>query len=300
EPALLWQLPLRSVGVTPALRDLVLTSGPRTRPEWQHWFKNPEEPCDWTAWRDFIELAKLEDVPVSNVLIEAAAGGALLCSVRRPGREQLAYLMNVVPAAGRPWMLLDVNLSGQPAIGDVGVHARIEQDAPLGPQHALLARTAGGEYLFGGNLEPRRAGRVYPRDEVLAAIAPLPFVQGASVVPVLSGGPASHFKLVLLVFCGLCGSNGAAENDGARATSEGGRLVAIEQAIRDALGDEHLPDHVILFPLHARRGAKQAVNHDWCQTQYVIGSLFRKSRMPLFRHLTAIRQACLDATATPA
>lgn len=297
EPALLWQIPLRSVGVTPALRDLVLARGPRTRPEWQHWFKNPEEPCDWTAWRDFIELAKLEDVPVSNVLVEAAAGGALLCSVRRPGREQLAYLMNVLPAAGRPWMLLDFNQSGQPAIGDVGVHARIEQDAPVGPQHALLARVAGGEYLFGGNLEPRRAGRIYPRDEVLAAIATLPFVRGGSVVPVLSGGPASHFKLVLLVFCGFCGSDGAPDADTA---TERARIVAVERAIRDQLGDEHLPDHVILFPLHARRDVKQGVNHDWCQAQYVLGSLFRKSRMPLFRHLTAIRQACLDATASPA
>jgi hypothetical protein len=288
EPALLWQVPLRSVGVTPALRDAVLARGPRTRPEWQHWFKNPEEPCDWTAWRDFIELARLDDVPVSNVLVEAAAGGALLCSMRRPGREQLAYLMNVLPAAGRPWLLLDASQSGQPAIGDVGVHARVEQDAPVGPQHALLARVAGNEYLFGGNLEPRRAGRVYPRDEVLAAIAALPFVRGASVVPVLSGGPASHFKLALLVFCG---SDGAAEPP----ASESGRLAALERVIRDELGDEHLPDRMLLFPLHARRDARQAVSHDWCQVQYVTGSLFRKSRMPLFRHLTAIRQACLDA-----
>lgn len=288
EPALLWQVPLRSVGVTSALRDAVLARGPRIRPEWQHWFRNPEEPCDWAAWRDFIELTRLEDVPVSNVLMEAASGGALLSSVRRPGREQLAYLMNVVPAAGRPWLLLDASQSGQPAIGDVGVYARIEQEKPVGPQHALVARVAGTEYLFGGNLEPRRAGRVYPRDEVLAAIATLPFVRGASVVPVLSGGPSSYFKLVLLVFCGSDGTDTPAASDSSR-------MAALERVIHDELGDEHLPDHVLLFPLHARRDVKQAVNHDWCQTQYATGSLFRKSRMPLFRHLTAIRQACLDA-----
>ncbi len=289
EPALLWQVPLRSLGVTSALRELVLARGPKTRPDWQHWFRNPEEPCDWSAWRDFIAQLKLEDVPASSVLVEAAAGGALLCSVRRPGREQLAYLQNVVPAAGRPWLLLDLNQSGQAAIGDIGVHARLEQDAPSGAQHALVARVAGGEYLFGGNLEPRRAGRIYPREDVLAVLSGLPFVHGASIVPVLSGGPASHFKLVLLVFCGSDGEPDPAV--------ERSRRPAIEQVICAELGDEHLPDHVILFPLHARQSGKGAVDHDWCQVQYVTGSLFRKSRMPLFGHLTAIRQAFLDRVA---
>lgn len=286
EPALLWQVPLRALGVTAALRDVALARGPRTRPDWQHWFRNPEEPCDWSAWRDFIAQLGLDDVPASSVLVEAAAGGALLCSVRRPGREALAYLQNVVPAAGRPWMLLDMSQSGQPAISDVGIHVRLDGETVLGPQHALVARVAGGEYLFGGNLEPRRAGRIYPREEVLAAVSELPFVHGASIVPVLSGGPAPHFKLVLLVFSGSDGEPDPAV--------ERGRRAAIEQVIRAELGDEHLPDHVMMFPLHARRGGKGAVDHDWCQVQYVTGSLFRKARAPLFQHLTAIRQAFLD------
>jgi hypothetical protein len=292
DPALLWQVPLRSLGVTSALRDAVLARGPRTRPEWQHWFRNPEEPCDWTAWRDFIERLALGDVPVSSVLVEAAAGGALLCSVRRPGRDALAYLQNVVPAAGRPWTLLDLSQSGQPAIGEVGIHVRLYGETPVGPQHAIVARVSGGEYLLGGNLEPRRAGRVYPREDVLAVVSGLPFVHGASVVPVLSGGPAAHFKLVLLVFSG---SHGAMDP-----AAERSQRAAVEQVIRAELGDEHMPDHVMMLPLHARQNGKGAVDHDWCQVQYVTGSLFRKARSPLFQHLTAIRQACLDSGTKPA
>jgi hypothetical protein len=98
--------------------------------------------------------------------------------------------------------------------------------------------------------------------------------------------------LALLVFCGSDGEPDPAV--------ERSRRVAIEQVIRAELGDEHLPDHVILFPLHARLGGKGAVDHDWCQVQYVTGSLFRKARSPLFQHLTAIRQAFLDSGTKPA
>jgi hypothetical protein len=111
---------------------------------------------------------------------------------------------------------------------------------------------------------------------------------------VLSGGPASHFKLVLLVFAG--GDMDPAMDPGV----ERSRRAAIEQVIRAELGDEHMPDHVVMFPLHARQGGKGAVDHDWCQVQYVTGSLFRKARSPVFQHLTAIRQAFLDSGTRPA
>lgn len=293
DPAQILALPLRCLGLAPALRDLLLAAGLRTRPAWGHWFKNPEEPLDWIAWRDFIEAYGLQDVPASNVLVEASSGGCVLLSPRRAGRDQLASLMNVRPAPGTPWCLLDVTGSGQPAAGDAGVLAPLVDAAPASPDHVLLSRLRGSEYLYAGNLEPRRAGRVYPDAEVLAAIADLDFVTGASVVPVVAGGAVTRYCFVLLVFTG-------AEDPAHAARVRGQRADELARCIRARLGEDFVPDRVELFPLYARKAEDGTVDHAWCHVQYLTGTLFRKANTPVFRHLTALRRACRDSAPAPA
>lgn len=283
EPSLMTAAPLRSAGVTAAVRDAV-AARPSGSPTWQHWFRNPEEPTDWLAWRDFVDRCGLGDVPASNVVIDAAAGGSLLWSPRRKSKLQLRYLAEVVPAPGRPWTLLDFTNTGQPAIADVGVFAPAMAGdvdlVPVEPQHMILAARGAG-YLYGGTRTPRRAGRVYPADEVIDAVASAPFLDGATVVAVPAGGATVAHRFVLVGFTGDAPTAGSdAERD------ELARLVAAE------LGPEFVPDQIVTFPLHARRLADRGgVDHAWCRAQFLSGLLFRKARTPVFRRLTAARDA---------
>ncbi|PRQ08666.1 AMP-binding protein [Enhygromyxa salina] len=282
---------LRSVGVTAAVRDALVARPPGQRPRWAHVFKNPDEPTDWEAWREFVELLDLRDTPMSNVLIEAASGGSLLVSPRRPGHAWLAELMNVSPAAGLEWALLDFTGSGQLAVADVGVFARASDGQPVEPVYIAMGRRRGAEYLHGGTIEPRRCGRVYPSDEVLATLADCPFLQAASVVAVTAGGPTVAHRFVLLGFTG----DEAAERF---AELKPLRVAELTRVLETRLAPEFLPDHIELFPCYARTEAG-LVDHDWCQAQYLSGTLFRKIKSPVFARLTALRHA-LESSPAPA
>lgn len=291
DPQLLEKFPLRSVGITAGLCEVLLRSRIE-RPRWAHVFRNPEEPTDWESWRDLIDALGLAQTPMSNVVVEAAAGGSLLCSVRRPGQAHLGALMNVVPAAGRPWKLLDFTGSGQAAVGEVGVFAPLAQldgpeDGDLLDPHIVLARRHGGEFLYGGATEPRRCGRVYPLPEVLAMLEDCPFLRGASLVAVPAGGPTLEHRFVLLGFTG----------DEPSATFETLRVARTEE-LRRVLGTrltpELLPDRIELFPCFARE-VDDKVDHAWCQSQFYSGSLHAKVRTPVFQRLTALRGALSQA-----
>ena len=316
EVKLLFNAPLRSVGVTAPVRDALLSAGLSGKPAWQHWFRNPEEPTDWEIWRDFIQTCSLGETPMSNVVIDTASGGSLLWSPRRRSTLQLRYLANVAPAPGQPWTLLDFTRSGQPAVADIGVYAPtiIEQAPPTGgkgslparsqvgptagspigpidptpvaPQHMIIARR-GQEYMYGGTIEPRRAGRVYPTAEVLDALADIPFLDGATIVAVSQGGSAVAFCFVLVAFTG---AESLPRHDALRHR----RIAEFEARIVNRLGDEFLPDSIVTFPLHARRvdsDPEGEIDHDWCQAQYLSGQLFRKARTRVFQQLAAVRAA---------
>lgn len=277
DPTLLDAFPLRSVGLDAAMCEAWLRVE-ANKPRWQHVFRNPEEPTDWEAWRELIETLELQRTPMSNVVFEAASGGALLASPRRRGSDHLAALMNVVPAAGQPWMLLDFTGTGQPSVGDAGVFAPLPDE----PMHIALGRRRGGEYLYGGTLEPRRSGRVYPVEEVLAALEDCPFLHGASVAVAPAGGSTLAWRFVLLGFCGH-------EPRARFETLREPRIEELQRMLVQRVGAWCLPDRVELFPLLPRM-AEDAVDHAWCQTQFDTGTLFAKARTPLFHHTTALRQ----------
>jgi hypothetical protein len=317
DPRLLLAYPLRAVGLTRAVRDLLREKPLGPVKTWSHWFKNPEEPLDAREWIDFVAAHALEDVPASNLLIDAAGGGATLFSVRRPDgvthhapRHPSGVSLKVVPSAGVPWALFDVDRSGARAPDESGLFT----EAPPPPKkikpaelgYVLLSAVGGGEYLYAGTMPPlaekpsdpsplpRREGRVYPQGEVLAAIADLPFVADASFAAVPSGGPAARALILLLVFTG-------AETPEECAKEEAKRAEAITRRIRSALGDEPEPDKILFFPLYARRTKKQEVDHAWCAAQFHRGSLTTKSQSQMFQLLTALRKRCVrDVIGPPA
>jgi hypothetical protein len=273
-PALLTEHPLRALGVTPALRDLLL----RTRTSLKnvsHWFRNPEEPIDWQGWRAWVRQCGMAAVPSSNVLVDPAAGGAVLCSPRRVRDVHT----EAPPAPGRAWTLHDVNMSGQEAPGDLGVFTLVP-DKARPPGYVVLTR-AYGVYHYGGPRTARREGRVYPAAEVAEVVSGLPFVRGALVLPAPTGGVAGHYRQVLLVFTG------------AQQLNASPWLQEIRRRIELQLGAEYLPDRTDFIPLYPRK-VEGVLDEAWCQSQYLTGALYRKSSDPLFQSLTALRGQLLE------
>lgn len=289
DPSLLAELPLRSLGVSATVRDALLDT-PGLRLRCAHLFRRLEEPCDWQAWRELVELLGLETTSMSNLLLDAAAGGCLLASPRRPGRQHLAHLMDAAPAPGRAWTLLDFSGGGQPTVADVGVFAALEgirepgdEGVAMEPMHAVLGRRRGLEFLYGGTVEPRRGGRVYPAQEVLETLADCPFLDGASVVAVAAGGSTLAWRFVLLGFVG-------AEAEDRFRRLEPPRTDELRRVLETRLCFELLPDAIELLPYHARRRDGE-VDHEWCRAQYLGGVLARKLRTPAFLRLSELRRA---------
>jgi len=273
-PALLTEHPLRALGVTPALRDLLLRARTPLK-NVAHWFRNPEEPIDWQGWRAWVRQCGLSAVPSSNVLVDPAAGGSVLGSPRRVRDVHT----EAPPSPGRAWTLGDVNMSGQEAPGDLGIFTLLPgEERP--PGYLVLTR-AYGVYHYGGPRTARREGRVYPAAEAAEVVRELPFVRGAIVVTAPTGGVAGHYRHVLLVFTG------------AQRLNAGPWLQEIRRRIELQLGAEHLPDRTDFIPLYPRK-MEGEVDAAWCQSQYLTGALHRKSTDRLFQALTALRGQLLE------
>lgn len=274
-PQWLSDLPIDSLGVTPALRDLLLSLAEPLEATWGAWFRDPSAPLEWQPWRDLLARPELAERACVNLYPEFGAG--LLCSPRRRGTW--AINQHVIPAPGRPWALAAVDGSGQGAFAEAGLFDP-DGDGALPLDAVLSAR--GTEWFFAGTLDPRRAARTWPVDEVLAAAERAEGVLGASAVSLPSGQHPNLSHHLLLIFTGPDGDRGAA-------------LAAVEARIRYDLGADFLPDRVEVYPLLPRREGG-AIDHGWCRVQYFAGLLHQKSHHPAFEALTRARFTFLNAS----
>jgi hypothetical protein len=235
------------------------------------WLRNPEEPFDYFAWQDFLRSQELLAVPHANLLIDAAAGGALLFSARRAG----VLHPEVWPAPGCEFALLQPGAKEQAALGSASLFAAKPPGDKPHPGHVLLLRSRGG-YQYGGTLTQRRAGRAFPAAEVCAALEPMPQHVGAVVLPLPGSAQGEVDRFALVLFTAGPVPDGLVEEAGAR--------------IRVQLGEDAVPDRVLAFPLVPRR-KEGAIDKEWVQSQLLRGLLPIKAREPAFRTLTALRRA---------
>ncbi|MDY7233063.1 AMP-binding protein [Hyalangium rubrum] len=282
DPTPLYTHPIHTMGVCPELREILLKSRSGSLAKVSLWFRSPEEPLDWKSWRDWVRQCELTEAQHANVLIDAAAGGMVVGSLRRVGDIHV----DASPAPGRTWTLKDINMSGQEAPGDVGVFTLLpDEERP--PGHVVLSRVR-DQHLYAATRDVRREGRVYPAAEVVTALQDMPFSAGASVFPVPTGGLQGH-SYVLLVFTG-------AELPAVTAREAGTRREQIRQHLELQLGAEYLPDRIEFFPLYPRM-AKKGLDDAWCRSQYETGALHRKSNHPIFRAITGVRGRLLESEA---
>lgn len=292
-PRLLGQVPLRILGITEGLRDLLLRTPSGMLTELQLWFRNPEEPARHSAWDKLLKLAPFANIHHLNMVFDSAAGGSVLCSERSFRRIH----GTVLPTLGVPFELKLTAPAGPRSLSGTGVFAPVTQQ----PGYIVLAKTS-DSFFYGGTLTPRRSGRVYASADVIALAGTVPGVEQAAVVAVPSSELVGLWQFVLLLFCGGLPALDLSPEQISKIRD------TIEQRIRNLLGPEHLPDHIEVVPLSVRRKEtpQGEVDPDWVQTQFASGLLQRKADMPAFRTLSALRAAAqrtpigrLTATSEP-
>ncbi|MEM9491244.1 MAG: AMP-binding protein, partial [Myxococcota bacterium] len=291
QPGLLFDFPLHSIGITGQLRDAILRYHEPVQASWDHWFHELEAPLEWSAWRDLVEHLHLTECAASSVLFEAASGGSVLSTARRAGYDHLRAPHNVEVGWLRPWTLRDLNGSGQGALSSIGLFTELRDEEPYGPDHVLLTQLSAAVpdpsngpavYMYAGNMEPRRCGRVFPTAEIRAAVAELPFVIETCIVGIQSGLSASHWNFALLIFCG-------ADTGVLRTAERESRIEQLRVILRARVGSEFLPERIELYPFYPNRTETGEVDHDWCKLHYVTGGLHTRAQTPVFHHLARLQ-----------
>lgn len=261
--------PVTVLGLSPAF-TASLRASPRGRPaSVKALFRSVGDPLDWVESRDALLRNDLGKVPLFNLLIDAAAGGAVLSGARRPAGVSAKAL----PAPGVPWDLFDP-ATKKPTTADAGVFVP-RGGKPDEDGYFLLART-GTEHLWGSTLEPRRSARAFPGEALSAAVSELPFVQGAAVVPMAGAGPRGDTRFVLCVFTGGRPVEPAFQKE-------------IARLVNERLGPDWTPDAVEMFTLYAR-GKGKKTDAGWCAASYLSGRLHARAADPAIQKLTALRR----------
>lgn len=265
------------VGVTPPLRDQVLADEVSSR-SWRLCYWDPGQPFDWNAWDAFARKLKTAGTAASmNFLSSAAAGGSLLWSPRHPQRMPLA----VQPAPGVAWELRDMTALDQPTQGATGIYMpQPEGGATQSPGKFILSRFHDG-FVFSGSQHPLTHGVVFPAEEVIGLVETHAEVEGASVVSQPQTDALFQHENTLLVF--LPGAT----------IVETGKLqleMTYMQWIVQELGEAAKPDRIRFLPLYPRRNEFGQVDHDWCRSQFLDGTLERKVQDPIFLALSDLRR----------
>lgn len=275
KPKLLAEGRLRAVGVTDAVREMLLDGPVEVGKAWDFWFRDPAESQDIEEWREFVKVLQLSDAFAGNLRWNASLGGCILFSIRRKGSPH----PNMLPAAGVPWKLVDPADDKRESLWGHGLFAvrPPEMEVEDGVVAGGMLAPRKHEWMFVRPVLSRRSGRCYPVQEVLEALLSLPFGAFCSMVEVPASGAGNSSIFVLLVFVG------------GRKVNEAQLAEAIRKKVLRELGREFLPDRIQVLELHPRRGQDGEIDHEWCGKEFLSGALSRRSRGEVTRCLTELR-----------
>jgi hypothetical protein len=277
KPELLTDHPVRSMGISTRIRDILVNHPITIDQPWNRWFRNPSESYDINQWQHFIKTLKIEDISAVNLKWDAALGGCSLFSSKIKGKAHL----RILPSAGISWSLMDPAGSDQESFTDYGVFSVSPAGQETDDQTAtssLITRN-GNEWLFTGSSVAGRSGRHYPVEEVLETIQEIPNCSLCSMAKLPAPRMAGDHIFILLVF-----TNNTAGVDEAKTVKE------IRNTLVRDMGEEFLPDRILFYPLYPRRDPDNKIDHEWCHSQFITGGLLRKSKDELYHCITMIRE----------
>lgn len=235
-------------------------------------FRDLEEAWEIPLWNRFQKVLG-PTTEATLVLLEPSVGGVALTSVPCDDRSEGA--VRVLPGT-RSGI---IPLEGAPPSSSLGT-LQLEA-AGAAPPYVLLASLGGERYRYLGTQRPRRAGCVFPRDVSIEAVRRLPGVLAASVVALPTGGERGGACFGLVVFV-----HSPSRWDDERAARV---QRCVEGFLGEVLAPEIRPDFVECHPLLPLEDADGTVDVGWVTEQRLRGSLKKKSRLSVFRRLTALR-----------
>lgn len=271
EPARLLEQNIDILGVSRSLRDLLQRKPPDGEKTWRYWFKHPAESADLTLWQNFVKQLQLQRSYSGNLLWNASLGGALLFSTKCLGQPHY----EAMPAAGMCWQLGVITAPDLPRLDGFGqialgkeVKGKIVWTAT---PHILALYLNSWHYL--GNYPRGRAGRTYPRLEIMGVLSGCePYL--ALIEAPVTGGDADP-RQVLLAF------------------GENIDTKTLQDRIETELGCEFLPDRIEVLPLLPKRSQEGKADQEWCQFHYLTGELYRRQHSPIYRCLSELKQKIL-------
>jgi hypothetical protein len=271
DPKLLERLGVTMLGVSRPLRDRLLSFGVRAGTFSRRAFRSVTDTQDFGPWQDFAALCTSHDMQCFDVLANAPTGGAMLASA--PSQQAPQAILWPVP--GQTWQLSEIGGGTVPALGASGVFTVLRDDAddPSMPR-VVLAETSDG-WLFSGPMERGPSGTSYPVEEVARVVETHSEVAAASVV-LVPGRWLNDARVVLLAFV-----------DGTPTRGTSVLASELEALLEREMGEGVRPDRVEVYPLRPRY-VEGAVDHAWCRSEYLSGSLGRKAKSELFVTLSRL------------
>ena len=261
-------------GVSVRCRDAVI-SGKLTPKGWARWFKDPSEPYEWSAWRQFeATLAAVTPAPMGqNILFSPTLGGAALFSPPTPSVD-----LDVLFTPGLDWVLEEPATPGQATEAPAGVLA-IQGVSAASTGRIVLSDT-GGSYLFSGSMLGGRNATALPVRELSALAGTHPVVDAAVVLSTPDPQLLNAVTTTLLVFV-----------DPARDPRPVAPLLeaALKETIRRDMGAAYLPDRIVAAPLTPRR-IEGAVDVQWCRFQLQTGGLRKMTNSETYRLTSLLRR----------
>lgn len=223
------------------------------------------------AW---LREGDLAAVVASQLHLDSASGGALLYS--DPQRGGIAQALHLGWAIRH--RLEDPGRPGQPSPQTSG-RLRMVAAPPAADAELLLSRLPNG-YFLGGTLTPRRRGRSFLAEPLLAFLRRRTVGYDYTLVK-QAGQPDAEFHLLLFL-------GAEASQDITTAGAASPDLAALCAEIAVALGPLAVPDHIRVLPIHPRlRGG--VLDHGFYQSSHDTGLLPRLCRDPALRAISTLR-----------
>lgn len=269
EPTLLKQLGVTVLGVHRKLREWLIARGQGLPSTIRLWFRSLTDMTETDRWDQFIQTVPDRKQPGIGVVNASVSGGACLFSPPVVGPQSL----RIWPAAGETWQLSEPIAGSLPSLNNAGVFTVMRgEDADQGFCQAVIGAWTDG-WAFAGSLDLGHDSQRYPYQDVEQLVETIDGVKHA-VAFTSTGRYLNDSKIVLLVF--------VEPAPGMRPPSL--EYHVISRLIEKEMGKNHLPDRIELVPLRPRV-LEGKVDRAWCRSQYMTGTLLRKSRLEMFRVL---------------
>ncbi len=267
------------LGLDDQSRKLMVTHQSDLASSLRLWFRDIAEPLDWQGWQNFQEGFGDASPWGMNLLVNGAFGGTVFFS---PKSNRVPPI-NVIPAPGIPWSLLDQTGPGETRRRSTGLYAA--PDTNLTPDHhgtILLSHPKPHELYFIASRDGVSGARTYPVEEVQSLVETLPSVSKCLVLQLDRLIDVDDVPVNLLIFL----------NRSLRPHFTAKEQQEIKSRIRDLirfeLGASFLPSELTLSHCYPEL-SDGALDVSWTQSQHYRGFLEIKEELSIFSTLSALR-----------